>query len=152
MGTVGYMAPEQVRGDPAGPAADLFALGALLYELVAGRPAFRHKTAVETLNAILKEGRRRSLSVSPAVERVIARCLEKDPGHRFRSAADVAFALDALSEAAPQPPPRLATRLPASSHGDRGGSAAAGSGALVAFARAREPVPQSRRRRSRRRG
>ena len=105
MGTVGYMAPEQVRGDPVGPAADIFALGALLYELIAGRPAFRHDTAVETLHAILKEEPPPLASVSPAVERVIARCLQKDPGHRFGSASDVAFALDALAEAAPSAAP-----------------------------------------------
>ena len=105
MGTVGYMAPEQVRGDPVGPAADIFALGALLYELIAGRPAFRHDTAVETLHAILKEDPPPLGSVSPAVERVIARCLQKDPGHRFGSASDVAFALDALAEAAPSATP-----------------------------------------------
>ena len=97
LGTVGYMAPEQVRGDSIGPAADIFALGALLYELVSGRPAFRHKTSVETLNAILNEDPAQWSSGSPAVERVILRCLEKDPENRFRSAADVAFALGAIS-------------------------------------------------------
>jgi Tol biopolymer transport system component len=102
LGTVGYMAPEQVRGDPIGPAADIFALGALLYELVAGRPAFRHRTSVETLHAILKEDPPPLSSASPAVERVISRCLEKDAGDRFQSAADVAFALGALAPAAPQ--------------------------------------------------
>ena len=102
LGTVGYMAPEQVRGEPIGPAADIFALGALLYELVAGRPAFRHATSIETLNAILKENPPPLSSASPAVERVISRCLEKDPGNRFQSAADAAFAFDAIALSAPQ--------------------------------------------------
>ena len=100
LGTVGYMAPEQVRGEAAGPAADVFALGAVLYEIVTGRPAFREKTTVETLHAILngepaplaKAGR----SIPPALERVIGRCLEKDPAQRFRSPADIAFALEAI--------------------------------------------------------
>ena len=110
LGTVGYMAPEQVRGDSIGPAADIFALGALLYELVSGRPAFRHKTAVETLNAILNEDPAQLSSGSPAVERVILRCLEKDPENRFRSAADVAFALGAMSHegTTTQPVPSVA--------------------------------------------
>ena len=72
------------------------------YELVAGRPAFRHATSIETLNAILKENPPPLSSASPAVERVISRCLEKDPGNRFQSAADVAFAFDAIALSAPQ--------------------------------------------------
>ena len=99
LGTVGYMSPEQVRGEPAGPAADVFSLGAVLYELLTGRPAFREKTAVETLNAILNKppppfGSGTKTPV--ALERVVARCLEKAPDERFRSPADVAFALDAV--------------------------------------------------------
>src|SRR5262245_3021592 len=100
LGTVGYMAPEQVRGEAACPPSDVFALGAVLNEIVTGRPSFREKTTVETLHAILngepaplaKAGR----SVPPALERVIGRCLEKDPAQRFRSPADIAFALEAI--------------------------------------------------------
>jgi eukaryotic-like serine/threonine-protein kinase len=97
FGTVGYMAPEQVRGAAIGPAADIFALGVVLYELVAGRPPFARHTPVETLNAILNETPAPLASAPPALDRIIARCLEKDPGNRFRSVADVAFALEALS-------------------------------------------------------
>jgi len=100
LGTVGYMAPEQVRGGTVGPAADIFALGAVLYELVAGRAAFRRETPVETLNAILREAPPRMSSAPAAVERVIARCLEKEPERRFQTATDVALALDAVSDRA----------------------------------------------------
>jgi eukaryotic-like serine/threonine-protein kinase len=106
MGTVGYMAPEQVRGEPIGPAADIFALGTVLYELVAGRHPFRCKTSVETLNAILNENPAPLSSAPPGLDRVIARCLEKDPENRFQSAADVAFALDAVSGPVASPRPR----------------------------------------------
>jgi eukaryotic-like serine/threonine-protein kinase len=105
LGTVGYMSPEQVRGEPAGPASDIFALGALLYEMAARRPAFREKTTVETLNAILKDDPPpvpASAALPAAIERVIARCLKKDPSERFRSAQDVAFALEALAPATPR--------------------------------------------------
>jgi serine/threonine protein kinase len=98
LGTVGYMAPEQIRGETVGPPADIFALGALLYELVSGRAAFRRNTSVETLNAILNEMPAPLSSAPAAVERIIAHCLEKNPDNRFRTAADVAFALDALPD------------------------------------------------------
>jgi Tol biopolymer transport system component len=101
LGTVGYMAPEQVRGEPADHRADLFALGAILHEMLTGKRPFHRATAVETMNAILKEdppdlsGAPRP--VSPAIERIVAHCLEKDPGARFQSAQDVAFNLETLS-------------------------------------------------------
>ena len=100
LGTVGYMAPEQVRGDDVGPTADVFALGALLYELVSGRAAFRKQTSLETLHAILTEAPARLSSAPAAVEKVIERCLEKNPSSRFQSAADVALALDAITHPA----------------------------------------------------
>ena len=74
------MAPEQVRGDPIGPAADIFALGALLYELVAGRQPFRHETVRRDAECHPQGEPPPLSSVPPAVDRVIARCLEKDPG------------------------------------------------------------------------
>jgi len=101
LGTVGYMAPEQVRGEPADHRADLFALGAILHEMLTGQRPFHRPTAVETMNAILKEdppdlsGAPRP--VSPALERIVSHCLEKDPAARFQSAQDVAFNLEALS-------------------------------------------------------
>lgn len=88
MGTVGYMSPEQVRGLPSDNRSDLFSFGAILYEMLSGRRAFRGESAVETMNAILKEdppevaGAGHSLPV--AVERVVRHCLEKNPEERFQ--------------------------------------------------------------------
>lgn len=101
LGTVGYMAPEQVRGEPADQRADLFAFGAILYEMLSGSRAFRRNSAIETLNAILKEEppdpSDLSAAVPPALDRVVRRCLEKNPESRFQSASDLGFALESLS-------------------------------------------------------
>ena len=101
MGTVGYMAPEQARGLPVDHRADVFAFGCVIYELIAGRRAFDRGSVADTLSAILKEDPAplsgTNLAVPPALERVVQRCLEKDPAERFQSARDLAFALDALS-------------------------------------------------------
>ena len=102
LGTVGYMAPEQVRADgPIDHRADIFALGAILYELVSGRRAFQAATAVETMSAILRHEPPDLTSdaghVSPGLARLIQRCLEKNPSERFQSARDLAFHLSALA-------------------------------------------------------
>jgi Tol biopolymer transport system component len=101
MGTVGYMSPEQVRGLPADSRSDLFSLGAVLYEMLTGGRAFRGDTAVETMNAILKEDppepSRSVADLPPSLDRIVRHCLEKSPDERFQSARDVAFALDDLS-------------------------------------------------------
>lgn len=104
LGTVGYMSPEQARGDAGDYRSDIFSLGALLYELVSGRRAFQRDTAAETLTAILREdppelSSSTSAAVPPGVVRVIDHCLEKNPAERFQSASDVAFALENLSGA-----------------------------------------------------
>ena len=104
LGTVGYMAPEQVQGKAADGRADLFALGAVMYEMVAGRRAFEGAFAVETLNAILKADPPElsgdtPASIPPALERVIRHCLEKNPEERFQSARDLAFALRSVDSA-----------------------------------------------------
>jgi Tol biopolymer transport system component len=101
LGTAGYMSPEQVRGEAVDHRSDIFALGAVLYEMLSGERAFMGPTRVETLNAVLKE-EPKELSVlvpavSPALERVVRRCLEKRPEERFQSTRDVAFALEAVS-------------------------------------------------------
>src|SRR5580658_2257585 len=101
MGTASYMAPEQVRGETADPRSDIFAFGAVLYEMLSGARAFRRDTAAETMTAVLKDdppelsdaGR----LVSSALERIVRRCLEKNPEQRFQSARDLSFALSALS-------------------------------------------------------
>ena len=101
MGTVGYMSPEQVRGEAADSRSDIFSFGAVLYELFAGRRAFEGATAVETMTAILREDPKEmpieERGLSPALDRIVRRCLEKSPAERFQSAKDVSFALDALS-------------------------------------------------------
>jgi serine/threonine protein kinase len=101
MGTVGYMSPEQVRGTIADNRSDIFSFGVILYEMLTGKRAFGGESVVETMHAILKEdvpdfddsGTR----VPPAVEKLMRRCLEKKPEHRFHSAHDLGFALDAVS-------------------------------------------------------
>jgi serine/threonine protein kinase/tetratricopeptide (TPR) repeat protein len=97
MGTVGYMSPEQVRGEPADARSDLFAFGAVLYEMLTGNRAFRGDSAIETMNAILKaeppEPSRSQLGVTPSLDHIVRRCLEKSPATRFQSADDLGFAL-----------------------------------------------------------
>ena len=101
LGTMGYMSPEQVRGLPVDHRTDLFSFGAILYELLAGRKAFKKDTASDTIAAILKEeppelvhsGR----NISPALDHIVRHCLEKDRENRFQSAKDVAFALSEAS-------------------------------------------------------
>ena len=101
MGTVGYMSPEQVRGLPVDHRTDIFSLGALLYELFSGQKAFKRHTASDTIAAILKEDPPELTSsgrnISPVLDRVVRHCLEKEPGNRFQSAKDVAFALSEAS-------------------------------------------------------
>ncbi len=101
MGTVGYMAPEQVRGREVDPRTDIFAFGAVLYEMLTGKRAFQGESPVETLNAILKEDPpslfESTRNVSPALERIVRRCLEKRPEDRPSTAHDLAIALEAIS-------------------------------------------------------
>ena len=101
MGTASYMAPEQVRGEPADTRTDIFSFGAVLYEMLSGVRAFRRDTAVETMTAVLREDPPELAdpvrSVSPALDRIVRRCLEKSPEQRFQSARDLSFALSALS-------------------------------------------------------
>ena len=101
LGTVGYMSPEQVRGQAVDHRADVFAFGAVLYEMVSGRRAFQHASKVETMNAILKEDpleRDATPAVlPPSLERIIRHCLEKSPSERFQSARDLAFDLTSLA-------------------------------------------------------
>jgi serine/threonine protein kinase len=101
LGTVGYMAPEQVRGLTADARADLFALGVVLHEMLSGQRAFQRGTAAETMTAILNDDAPDLQSgariVPPALDRIVRHCLEKNPAERFQTARDVAFALDALS-------------------------------------------------------
>ena len=101
IGTVGYMSPEQVRGQTLDHRSDIFSFGAVLYEMASGNRAFRGDSSVETMNAILKEEipelSGSGVHVSIGLDRIIRRCLEKKPERRFQTASDLAFALDALS-------------------------------------------------------
>ncbi|HTO74948.1 MAG TPA: protein kinase [Thermoanaerobaculia bacterium] len=114
LGTVGYMAPEQLRGHPADHRSDIFSLGAVLYEMLSGRRAFTGDTAIEAMNAILKdeppELSASGPSIAPALERIVSHCLEKKPDERFQSGRDLAFGLASLSSATPE---SGAVRVPA---------------------------------------
>ncbi len=102
MGTVGYMSPEQIRCQSTDARSDLFCVGITLYEMIAGRAPFQGKTAADTMGAILKEdppelSATRSSGATLPIDRLITRCLEKNPQDRFQSAHDFAFALDAIA-------------------------------------------------------
>ncbi|MEO7975213.1 MAG: protein kinase, partial [Thermoanaerobaculia bacterium] len=101
LGTVGYMSPEQVRGESADHRSDIFSLGVVLYEMLTGRRAFEHGSAVETMSAILKEEPPElellAAKQSPALVRTLQHCLEKRSGERFQSARDLAFDLRSLA-------------------------------------------------------
>ena len=100
LGTLGYMAPEQARGQAADARSDIFTLGCLLYEMLAGKRAFARDTAAETMAAILKDPAPEvsvsGVEVSQELNRIVAHCLEKNPGERFQSASDLAFHLKSL--------------------------------------------------------
>ena len=105
LGTVGYMAPEQVRGLAADPGADHFALGVMLFEMLAGSRPFGGETPADTMSAILREEppdlARLATGVPAGLARIVRRCLEKEPDARFRSAHDLAFSLDAFAQPGP---------------------------------------------------
>ena len=100
LGTMGYMSPEQARGLAADHRSDIFAFGALLYEMLSGRGAFTGETAADVLSAILKESPPdipETRRVPPELTRIVDRCLEKTPPARFQTASDLAFALESIS-------------------------------------------------------
>ena len=97
MGTLGYMSPEQLRGESADARSDIFALGCVLYEMLSGQTAFLRKSTAETTAAVLIEEPSplpaSAVAVPVQIERIARRCLEKSPEARFQSASDLAFAL-----------------------------------------------------------
>jgi TolB-like protein/Tfp pilus assembly protein PilF len=105
MGTVGYMSPEQVRGLPLDHRTDIFSFGAILYEMLSGRRAFKKDTSADTMAAIMlqepPELTASGRSISPALDHIVKHCLEKERDQRFQSAQDVAFNLSEASDAKP---------------------------------------------------
>jgi serine/threonine protein kinase len=101
MGTVGYMSPEQVRGGASDARSDIFSFGAVLYEMLSGKRAFKRDTSAETMTAILREDPAELSDTGwqgpPALQRILVRCLEKNVERRFQSASDLAFAIESLS-------------------------------------------------------
>ncbi len=118
LGTLGYMSPEQIRGEEADTRSDLFSFGVMAFEIFTGRRAFRAPTTVEVLAAILTvdplaDADARA-ALQPGLDRIIARCLEKDPERRFQSAKDLAFALEGTGTTAALSLPSLPIHLDAS--------------------------------------
>jgi len=111
LGTPAYMSPEQVRGQPADHRSDIFAFGAVLYEMLAGRRPFIGETSVETMNAILKQDPPPIAGVLPQVDQIVRHCLEKAPSDRYQSARDLGFQLRLVRHpSSPTPPPMTAAR------------------------------------------
>jgi eukaryotic-like serine/threonine-protein kinase len=101
MGTIGYMSPEQVRGEPSDARSDIFSFGAVLYEMLTGKRGFKRETSAETMTAILRE-EPPELSETGwkgplGLQKILGRCLEKRPERRFQSASDLGFAIESLS-------------------------------------------------------
>jgi eukaryotic-like serine/threonine-protein kinase len=106
MGTVGYMSPEQVRGEPCDTRSDIFSFGVVLYEMLTGKRAFKRETSAETMTAILREEPQALNDTGwqgpPEIQRILARCLEKNVTRRFQSACDLA---EPRPEQHPERPP-----------------------------------------------
>ncbi len=101
IGTVAYMSPEQLRSKPVDHRSDIFSVGAILYEMLAGRRAFRGETEVDTMTAVLLENppeiNLEQARVPESILQIVRHCLEKEPENRFQSSRDLAFALETLS-------------------------------------------------------
>lgn len=111
LGTPGYMSPEQVRGHASDYRSDIFSLGVMLYELLAGKPAFVGESAVDVMHAIVHDDPAPLPDTVPSgLQTIIARCMEKKPGQRFQSARDLAFALRSLSNGSATGLPRISKK------------------------------------------
>ena len=98
MGTVGYMSPEQVRGEALDARADIFGLGVVLYEMSSGARPFEGRTAADVVSAVLHADPPPLPDATPAMlQAIVYRCLQRHPGERFQSAADLAFALRSVT-------------------------------------------------------
>jgi Tol biopolymer transport system component len=124
LGTVGYMSPEQVRGNSLDSRSDIFSFGVVLYEMLSGKNFFLRETAADTQSALLKEDAPELVpavqGVSPALDRVVRRLLEKEPAARFQSVRDLGFALQALTGSGASLSPEIPRALPRT-HGARHG-------------------------------
>jgi serine/threonine protein kinase/Tol biopolymer transport system component len=150
MGTVGYMSPEQVRGQPTDPRSDIFSFGAVLYEMLCAKRAFTGASAVEAMHAILEadppELSAATLQSSPALARIVSRCLEKNPADRFHSAHDLGLALESIAAgsgitpASVEAPPRARFSFSQIAAALAIGIVAAGAGALLHRRFAAQPV------------
>ena len=105
IGTVAYMSPEQLRAKPVDHRSDIFSFGAMLYEMLTARRAFRGETEVDTMTAVLREeppaANLQDAAIPSAYQEIIRHCVEKEPGNRFQSSKDLAFALHSLSGSGP---------------------------------------------------
>jgi serine/threonine protein kinase len=114
LGTVGYMSPEQVRGQSADHRSDIFSFGAIFYEMMTGKKAFHAETHADTISAILNkdptELAEGAKSLPVGLQRILDRCIEKDPAERFQSAHDLTFALEAVSGSTDSNAPALESR------------------------------------------
>jgi Tol biopolymer transport system component len=130
LGTPAYMSPEQVRGQRADHRSDIFAVGSVLYEMLAGCRVFQGETSIEIMNAILKDDPQAIPGVSPQLQQIVRHCLEKDPVNRYQSARDLSFQLGLIHGAsAPSPALASARWMPRSA-----GAMAAGAIVLAAIA------------------
>ena len=154
LGTIGYMSPEQVRGQPVDARADLFALGAMLYEMLTAERAFSGESAADTISAILHSEPARLSRIAaiapPSIERMVRRCLEKSPTERFQSARDLSFALDtaasggSASSSAADLTPAPARRTGAVRIVAAGAAVVLAAVAALSFSLGRRAQPQAR--------
>jgi TolB-like protein len=116
IGTLSYLSPEQARGDPVDGRSDVFSFGALLYEMLTGRRAFREQTGSETLVAILRDDPPRptamGVDLPDELDTILFRCLRKDPAVRFQSASDLSFALRMVARGGTGSGPSAAAAAP----------------------------------------
>ena len=153
IGTVAYMSPEQLRSKPVDHRSDIFSVGAILYEMLAGRRAFRGETEVDTMTAVLLENPPEidleQARVPESILQIVRHCLEKEPENRFQSSRDLAFALETLSSSSGgrktllKRSPRQASVVPWALAGVASGSDAATSGKSVARPTGSSNLPAS---------
>jgi Tol biopolymer transport system component len=140
------MSPEQVRGEKVDHRSDIFSFGAVLYQMLSGRRAFRRDSAAETMHAILKEDpldlSQTGQAIPPGLARIVHRCLQKHPAERFHSAHDLALDLEVVSPGATA---SVESPLDGRRHLAWAGRLAALVAALTVaalwLARSREPAP-----------